>query len=205
MWTLIFLFLMCDPYPVLHVTEYPTLKHTEPVKVSVEAPPTKKMLFFEMNGCGGCVTFKKKDFPHLHKSGWQKGRHYEIVDQSDLEFWDEQCTKYGVTHFPALVLIQDKIPPIKVEATPTTPLTYTVFANLYNGVKPVLAKPKAARTGYPVRQITWLAGDWTHVAWHEPRLDHNWLRSLTYSELQSLHSDCHEGTVQWNFVVLKGN
>lgn len=49
------------------------------------------------------------------------------------------------------------------------------------------------------RHITWrhlLEGE--HKAW---RFDPTWLQSLTQTEIEQLHADCHEGKVRTQFIV----
>lgn len=58
---------------------------------------------------------------------------------------------------------------------------------------------------YPVRSsATWWTGcnSWQHMTAgeHAGQFDTVWLRSLSWGELQSLHSDAHEGRIQWGFV-----
>ena len=56
---------------------------------------------------------------------------------------------------------------------------------------------------YPVRGSWWTGcGSWQHMTQgeHRGKFDANWLKSLSWSELQSLHSDDHEHRVQWSYV-----
>ena len=60
------------------------------------------------------------------------------------------------------------------------------------------------RIAYPLRRSWWSGcGSWQHltVGEHRGKFDHAWLASLTWSEVQSLHSDDHEGRVKWKYVV----
>lgn len=63
--------------------------------------------------------------------------------------------------------------------------------------------PVAVRTGYPVRG-SWWSGcpDWTHLTRgeHAGQFPAEWLKTLTYTEVQSVHSDAHEGKVRWEYV-----
>jgi hypothetical protein len=57
---------------------------------------------------------------------------------------------------------------------------------------------------YPIRSRWWSGcGNWRHltVGRHAGKFDHAWLASLSHEELQSLHSDDHEGRTKWEFVV----
>jgi hypothetical protein len=80
-------------------------------------------------------------------------------------------------------------------------------------VKPV----PATKAGYPVRPKTewWDAGSswvngqkvrtwatWQHLAGgeHKGKFPTDWLQGLSFDELQSLHSDDHEGRVKWDSV-----
>lgn len=76
------------------------------------------------------------------------------------------------------------------------------FLRSYNAtLKPA---PKATSARYPVRG-SWWSGcrDWEHMTRgeHRGKFDKAWLRSLSWAELQSLHSDDHEGRVKWEHVV----
>lgn len=69
-------------------------------------------------------------------------------------------------------------------------------------IVPKVEAPK--RVHYPVRGNFWTGcPDWTHLTKgvHAGKFDKNWLASLSWEELQSLHSDDHEGNVKWNSVV----
>lgn len=72
-------------------------------------------------------------------------------------------------------------------------------------ISPV-AKPvvKAASRTYPIRNSFWSGCDgWRHltVGPHKGKFDEVWLQSLSNKELQSLHSDDHEGRVKWDYAV----
>jgi len=61
-------------------------------------------------------------------------------------------------------------------------------------------------SGYPLRpSSTWWTGctSWRHLTTgkHAGLFDQTWLRSLSWAELQSLHSDHHTGRVQWDRVI----
>lgn len=67
-----------------------------------------------------------------------------------------------------------------------------------------VVKSTPARRGYPVRGGWWTGcPNWTHLTRgeHTGQFDHAWLRTLSNAELQSLHSDAHEGRVKWAYVV----
>ena len=57
---------------------------------------------------------------------------------------------------------------------------------------------------YPLRR-SWWSGcpDWRHLTTgqHRGLFDTTWLQTLSYEEVQSLHSDHHEGRTKWEFVV----
>jgi len=60
--------------------------------------------------------------------------------------------------------------------------------------------------GYPVRPVsTWWSGcgSWRHMTRgeHDGLFDPEWLRSLSWESLQSLHADHHERAVKWEYVV----
>lgn len=60
------------------------------------------------------------------------------------------------------------------------------------------------RVHYPIRSRWWSGcGSWRHltVGQHAGLFDHAWLASLTNEEVQSLHSDHHEGRTKWEYVV----
>lgn len=57
---------------------------------------------------------------------------------------------------------------------------------------------------YPTRGNLWTGCDsWKHLTTgkHAGKFDSTWLQTLSWSELQSLHSDDHEGQVKWKYVV----
>lgn len=63
-----------------------------------------------------------------------------------------------------------------------------------------VAKPQAR---YPLRGSWWSGcGNWQHMTTgeHRGKFDIEWLKSLSYAELQSLHSDAHDGKVKELFV-----
>jgi hypothetical protein len=71
-------------------------------------------------------------------------------------------------------------------------------------IKVLENKNKVDRIKYPVREHFWTGcSDWTHLTngVHAGKFDSTWLKLLSWQELQSLHSDDHEGKVQWKFVV----
>lgn len=71
-------------------------------------------------------------------------------------------------------------------------------------VKAAGLKPKTVRAGYPTRGGYWSGcPNWTHLtrSEHAGKFDQNWLRSLNYAEIQSLHADDHEGRTKWAYVV----
>ncbi len=60
-------------------------------------------------------------------------------------------------------------------------------------------------SGYPVRPSnTWWTGckDWTHLAQgaHAGQFPVEWLKMLSNAEIQSLHSDDHEGKVKTQYI-----
>lgn len=61
-------------------------------------------------------------------------------------------------------------------------------------------KPKAK---YPIRSGWWTGmSSYKHLLTgiHAGNFNEDWLKSLSYEELQSLHSDHHEGKVKWHYV-----
>ena len=70
-------------------------------------------------------------------------------------------------------------------------------------IQPSVQLPARVRTGYPVRGGWWTGcGGWRHLMQgeHAGKFDAAWLQSLSNSEIQSLHSDDHEGRVKWQYV-----
>lgn len=91
--------------------------------------------------------------------------------------------------------IPSKIPPappppiVPIEIPEVTPQETSV----------VIADPE-----YPLRRSWWSGcGSWHHLAsgQHAGKFDPTWLAQLSNAELQSLHSDDHEGRVKWANVV----
>lgn len=75
---------------------------------------------------------------------------------------------------------------------------------------PAKVAPAQSRPRYPIRG-GWWNQDGHMVTWHHltqgehaGKFDHAWLASLSYEEVQSLHSDDHEGHVHWDRVVRPG-
>lgn len=67
------------------------------------------------------------------------------------------------------------------------------------------SKVASVLTGYPVRpSSSWWTGcsSWTHMTTsvHAGKFPSTWLQSLSSAELQSVHSDDHEGKVKWAYV-----
>jgi hypothetical protein len=59
------------------------------------------------------------------------------------------------------------------------------------------------RTHYPIRGHWWTGcKSWRHLTQgeHAGKFDPAWLQSLSWSELQSVHSDDHDHRVHWQFV-----
>lgn len=59
---------------------------------------------------------------------------------------------------------------------------------------------------YPLRaSSSWWSGcsSWQHLTGseHTGKFNRDWLRSLSWAELQSLHSDDHDGKVKWSYVM----
>lgn len=77
-------------------------------------------------------------------------------------------------------------------------------------VRPVAPAPApAAPSGYPTRQNWWThpgsgkAGLINHLASdgiHRGKFDRAWLETLSVAQLESLHSDHHEGRTHWAYV-----
>lgn len=66
------------------------------------------------------------------------------------------------------------------------------------------AKSTPVRRGYPVRGSWWTGcPNWTHLTRgeHAGKFDSAWLQTLSNAEIQSLHSDAHEGRVKSAYVV----
>ena len=63
--------------------------------------------------------------------------------------------------------------------------------------------PPAQAGSYPVRGRWWTGcSNWHHLTTgeHAGMFDAVWLASLTWEELQSVHADAHEGTVNWTYA-----
>ena len=59
------------------------------------------------------------------------------------------------------------------------------------------------KSKYPIRSGWWTGmSSYKHLLTgiHAGNFNENWLKSLSYEELQSLHSDHHEGKVKWHYV-----
>lgn len=70
----------------------------------------------------------------------------------------------------------------------------------------VVSQRTVTRTHYPIRPpSTWWTGcdSWRHltIGEHTGQFDSVWLQSLSWNELQSLHSDAHDGRIRWASVV----
>lgn len=67
-----------------------------------------------------------------------------------------------------------------------------------------ILQPSTPRTShYPVRGSWWTGcRSWRHLTTgpHAGKFDPAYLQSLSWEELQSLHSDHHSGTVKWEYV-----
>lgn len=60
---------------------------------------------------------------------------------------------------------------------------------------------------YPIRGGWWTGcPNWTHltIGEHTGKFDHAWLAALSNAEVQSLHSDDHEGRVKWAYAKRPG-
>jgi hypothetical protein len=87
-----------------------------------------------------------------------------------------------------------------------------VYTKSLEPVAKVSEKPKAAprtvvRHGYPIRGNWWTGcGGWQHLTQgeHAGKFDANWLRSLSNAEIQSIHSDDHEGRLKRQYIVRPG-
>lgn len=72
---------------------------------------------------------------------------------------------------------------------------------------PALLKAFKVRVGYPLRGNLWTGcQDWTHLTRgeHAGQFPTDWLKTLTPGEVQSLHSDAHEGRVHTEYVPKAG-
>lgn len=99
----------------------------------------------------------------------------------------EVCVEVKIESFDS-----SNLPNIKA-AEPTTP-------------PPPPVKEKVSYRGYPLRpQSTWWSGcgSWVHLTRgeHYGQFNPDWLRTLSWPELQSLHSDAHDHRVKWSYVV----
>lgn len=67
----------------------------------------------------------------------------------------------------------------------------------------VIVEKQNTRVGYPIRGSYWTGcSSWVHMTTgvHAGKYPISWLKTLTWEELQSLHSDDHENRVQWDYV-----
>lgn len=89
------------------------------------------------------------------------------------------------------------------EGADWTEMTVRQFAELHRKNNPPADAPKAVLNGYPLRGGYWTGcPNWRHMTQsvHAGRFPVDWLQSLSWDELQSLHSDDHEGRVKWDYV-----
>ena len=88
-----------------------------------------------------------------------------------------------------------------VSASLSSPFNAWDLAGLYNGKK--YEQPAGNRSKYPLRASLWSGcNSYEHMlsGQHAGKFDSQWVRSLSWDELQSLHSDDHEGRVNWNYA-----
>lgn len=65
-------------------------------------------------------------------------------------------------------------------------------------------EPVTLYPNYPLRSKWWSGcSGWQHLTTgqHAGKFDTDWLKGLSHQEIQSLHSDDHEGKVKWDSVV----
>jgi len=70
--------------------------------------------------------------------------------------------------------------------------------------KQVTKQPEKEWRGYPLRRGYWSGcSGWQHLAsgQHMGKFNIEWLKTLSYNEIQSLHSDDHEGRVNWSYAI----
>ena len=81
--------------------------------------------------------------------------------------------------------------------------TYTKKVWVSDGSKSVKEQPAPRTSYYPVRN-SWWTGMYSYKHFltksHSGKFNEDWLKRLSYEELQSLHSDDHEGRVKWQYV-----
>lgn len=79
---------------------------------------------------------------------------------------------------------------------------------VYHEASPAPAVKKPFRSGYPTRRNLWSHPGEIHAhllsGEHRGKFDPDWIRLLSKQEAESLHSDDHDGRVQWKFVVRPG-
>lgn len=86
-------------------------------------------------------------------------------------------------------------------------LAFVPINNNICPLEPPKAEVKQEWRGYPLRRGYWSGcPNWQHltVGEHAGKFNIEWLKSLSYHQIQSLHADDHEGRVNWNYAV-KGN
>jgi len=141
------------------------------------------VFFYTVPNCPACDTGKMElaklsTFRVEVKSppAWTNGKTFPILHWETQHGWKYQEGWSGTSHFLAAFTSSQK----------------------------QVTKPSVVATRYPIRGSWWTGcSDWRHLTQgeHAGKFDHNWLRSLSNSEVQSLHSDDHENRVKWQYVV----
>lgn len=126
---------------------------------------------------------------HLHANPWEHQFAFELALAESTPAASEQQSVLKVATPPVVKPIhQPKI-------TPPSRLP---------------SRTQATLKGYPIRRGWWSGcPNWQHLTRgdHAGYFDHNWLRSLSWAQLQSLHSDHHEELkyrkrkIHWAYVV----
>lgn len=81
------------------------------------------------------------------------------------------------------------------------------YENVQTWVPYTASNPQSSTSSnpyYPTRGGLWSGcGSWKHLTQgeHRGKFDPTWLQGLSWNELQSLHSDDHDGRVKWQYVV----
>lgn len=179
-----------------------------------QAEPGLRLLLVSSKGCGGCVAVENVlNSPWMNSEWAQRGLLTTTRDR-------DAADRYNIEMFPTWILLQENKEVGRV--TPTVDdwdskkfvmLGLTLFTCRSNGdfkelrkqPRPPVVKGRVAfaSAGYPLRSNWWTGcSHWTHltVGPHAGKFNPDWLRSLSWAELQSLHSDDHEGRVHWQFV-----
>ena len=177
------------------------------LRVKRETGRNPRILMFVTSTCSECIRVRRNAIPPLVASGWEVGsgptNHIQYVYDDSIEGVE---LKSEIGPRPVMVLIESG----KEIARKTGNFTTNSIADLLNK-KEVTSTGMGSskmmiRGGYPLRSNygrNMNVGSWQHLTHgeHRGKYDSGWLQTLSWPELQSLHSDDHFGTVHWEYVV----